>query len=209
MKYEVNEKKIYDVLDISNIEEYNYELKHLETTFELEKYVLEINLVYKDLQLEEKKEIIILPIDLTTTMTEQLNAIVKNVHLNLIKGSGVEVDMTLEIEVIEFENDNKEEIHEIYQAELEAKLQERCDCTIEDVSLPKEEIIDTTMTIGTNAGADSPNFFSDLNTSYDKYRVLNLEENSLDKISAKYNLPLDYLYKLKKTNSKVIVHDKE
>ena len=209
MKYEVNEKKIYKILNINNIKDYFYELKHLETTFELEKYVLEINLVYEDLQLEEKKENIILPIDLTTTMTEQLNAIVKKIELNLIKDSGIEIDMTLEIEVIEFENENKEEIHESYQAELEVKLQERCDCDVEDIILPKEEIVDAAMTIGTNVFDDSLDLFGNLKTSYDKYRVLNLDENSLDKISAKYNLPLDYLYKLKKTDSKVIVHDKE
>lgn len=209
MKYEVNEKKMYEVLDINNIKDYIYELKHLQTTFELEKYALEINLVYEDLQLEEKKENIILPIDLTTTMTEQLFANVKNVELNLIKGNGVEIDITLEVEVIEFDKESKEEIHESYQSELEVKLQERCDCVVEDIPLSKEEIIDTTMTIGTNEIDNSLDFFSGLKTSYDKYRVLNLEENSLDKISAKYNLPLDYLYKLKKTNSKVIVHDKE
>ncbi len=142
-------------------------------------------------------------------MTEQLNAIVKKIELNLIKDSGIEIDMTLEIEVTEFENENKEEIHESYQAELEVKLQERCDCDIEDIILPKEEIVDAAMTIGTNVFDDSLDLFSNLKTSYDKYRVLNLDENSLDKISAKYNLSLDYLYKLKKTNSKVIVYDKE
>ena len=209
MKYEVNEKKMYEVLDINNIKDYIYELKHLQTTFELEKYALEINLVYEDLQLEEKNENIILPIDLTTTMTEQLFANVKKVELNLIKGSGVEIDMTLEVEVIEFEKESKEEIHESYQSELETKLQERCECVVEDIPLSKEEIVDTTMMIGINDIDNSPDFFSGLKTSYDKYRVLNLEENSLDKISAKYNLSLDYLYKLKKTNNKVIVHDKE
>ena len=209
MKYEVNEKKIFEISDISNIKEYIYELKHLETTFELERYALEIDLVYENLQQEEKNEKIILPIDLTTSMTEQLNAVVKNVGCNLIKGSGVEIDFTLGIEVVEIENENKEEIHESYQAELEVKLQERCDCNIEDIILPTEETTNAPMTIGTNDFDDSLDLFGTLKTSYEKYRVLNLDETSLDKISVKYNLPLDYLYKIKKTNSKVIVHDKE
>ena len=132
-----------------------------------------------------------------------------NVDLKHIENEGVELDITLDIEITEFETENKEEIHDSYQAELEVKLQERCDCVLESIELNEEKENDTSMTISTNTNNDSSDLFANLKVSYIKYRVLNLEENSLDKISAKYNLPLDYLYNLKKTNSKVIVHDKE
>ena len=209
MKYAVNEKKFYKIEDISSVKEYTFELIHLETTFELEKYELKVQLIYNALNDEEKSSEIIMPIDLATSMTEQLTAMINNVDLKHIENEGVELDITLDIEITEFETENKEEIHDSYQAELEVKLQERCDCVLESIELNEEKENDTSMTISTNTNNDSSDLFANLKVSYIKYRVLNLEENSLDKISAKYNLPLDYLYNLKKTNSKVIVHDKE
>ena len=215
MKYEVNEKKFYKIDDIKNVKDYSFELNHLETTFELEKYELEVELTYDSYNDQEINSKITMPIDLTTTMTEQLTAIIKNVDLKHLENEGVELDITLEIEITEFENENKEEIHDSYQAELEVKLQERCDCELDTInetleSVQEEEVLEaSSMIISTNTDSDSTELFSNLKVGYDKYRVLNLEENSLDKISAKYNLPLDYLYNLKKTNSKVIVHDKE
>ena len=48
MKYEVKEKKFYEVLGIKEILKTNVILKHIETTFDLEKYLLEVEIFYMD-----------------------------------------------------------------------------------------------------------------------------------------------------------------
>ena len=202
MKYEVNEKKLYKVDMISKIVDYKCELKHLDTTFDFEKYELLIDLKYEEENLEIKQSKISIPVELATSMTEQLIAELRSVNIKLVNDD-IEVEMKLDIDVIEIEP-SKEEIHDNYQAELEVKLQER-EAMVED----ELEIKDTVMTI-TNCNAnDEKNIFTNLKNDYVKYKILNLDENSLDKISAKYNLSLDYLYNLKKQNNKVIVYDKE
>lgn len=207
MKYEVNEKKFYKIDMISKIIEYKCELKHLDTTFDFEKYELCIILMYIDANLEEKQLNISIPIELTTSMTEQLTATIKNVDVKLVKDD-IEIDMTLDIEVVEIEP-SKEEIHDNYQAELEVKLQEREEALIEEIIIEDEKVEDAVMTISSDTSDEKNNFFINLKTEYIKYKILNLDDLSLDKISAKYNLSLEYLYNLKKQNNKVIVHDKE
>ena len=207
MKYEVSEKKFYKIENISKVLDIEYELKHLETTFDLEKYDLEINLKYEDINVEEQSLNVVMPIELATSMTEQLFATINNLEVKLVNNDGIELDITLDIEVIEIDID-KEEIHEIYQAELEAKLQEREEIVVEEI-VEQNETIEPIMTINTAQDNNSDNLFSNLKTEYVKYKVISLDENSLDKISVKYNLALDYLYNLKKINDKVIVYDKE
>ncbi len=207
MKYEVSEKKFYKIENISKVLDIEYELKHLETTFDLEKYDLEINLKYEDINVEEQSLNVVMPIELATSMTEQLFATINNLEVKLVNNDGIELDITLDIEVIEIDID-KEEIHEIYQAELEAKLQEREEIVVEEI-VEQNETIEPIMTINTAQDNNSDNLFSNLKTEYVKYKVISLDENSLDKISVKYNLALDYLYNLKKINNKVIVYDKE
>lgn len=202
MKYEVNEKKLYKVDMISKIVDYKCELKHLDTTFDFEKYELLIDLKYEEENLEIKQSKISIPVELATSMTEQLIAELRSVNIKLVNDD-IEVEMKLDIDVIEIEP-SKEEIHDNYQAELEVKLQER-EAMVED----ELEIKDTVMTITSCNANDEKNIFTNLKNDYVKYKILNLDENSLDKISAKYNLSLDYLYNLKKQNNKVIVYDKE
>ena len=188
MKYEVNEKKFYKIEGISDVKNYNFELKHLDTTFDLEKYNLEVVLEYEDLKQQEQKIVISLPIELATTMTEQLSAFIKEVDLKMVNNDGVELDITLAIEVLEL-NVDKEEIHDTYQAELETKLQEREEVVVEDILIEKVTSEDTKLTINTDTINTNDNLFNNLKTEYVKYKVLSLEESSFDKISAKYNLP--------------------
>ena len=56
---------------------------------------------------------------------------------------------------------------------------------------------------------DDKNYAERYVNTYSKYKVINLAEENLDKISAKYKLSIEYLYELKRSNTKVIVHDNE
>ena len=175
MKYAVNEKKFYKIDDISKILDYEFQFNHLETTFELEKYELEIEVKYESLTNEEKSSKIIMPIEMATSMTEQLTATVQNVDLKYFEKEGVELNLTLDIEVLEFETENKEEIHDSYQAELEVKLQERCECTIDNNEFNDKQEETNALIISTNNESDSSDLFSNLKVGYEKYRVLSLE----------------------------------
>lgn len=206
MKYEVNEKKHYKIENINKLDEFKYEFKHLETTFDLEKYVLEVEFCYIDSVMKKEIKIINLPVELATTMTEQLTATVKKVDL-LMKNQGVELDLTLDIEVEEIETNEevKEEIKEIYQQELEDKMSTRDTKIIEEELTVEEE----KSIIKTEISEMKFDINSNLKTDYAMYKILSLDEASLDKISVKYNLPMDYLYEAKKNKNKVIVYVKE
>ena len=49
-----------------------------------------------------------------------------------------------------------------------------------------------------------------LKTTYQKYKMLILnDESNFDKLSLKYNIPIENLYKMKKDGLKVLVYVKE
>ena len=202
VKYEVSEKKYFKIEDILKINNYEFEFKHLETTFELERYTLDLTLEYVDSLLEEQIKVLNIPVELTTTMTEQLHADIIDLNVDVLK-TGINVNFKLGVEVLMIESDIeevKDEIKEIYQQELEEHLEQREETVEND-----EDVIP----LKTETYESNCNFLKDLRVDYVRYKVLTLDDNSLDKISAKYNLPLTYLFSLKKECNKVIVYDKE
>ena len=206
MKYVVNEKKFYMIEDISNIKDFSYQLIHLESTFEFEKYMLEVNLKYLDKSLNEIEKEFDFPIDLNTTLTEQLSAKINKIDLEIIKDKGIELDISLDIETLIID-DVKEEIKENYQLEMLEKLEKQREELIEEVI---EELDDEINPVIINSSKSSDeSLFGNLKSEYAKYKIITLDDSSLDKISAKYNLSINYLYDAKKNNNKVIVYDKE
>lgn len=204
MKYEVKEKKFYEHNGVKNIVEYNYLFKHLETTFDLEKFLLELKV-----KIENKNNEIIdkefnLPIEFNTSMTEQLTANLIKVEAFVEEDKGINFEIYLEISIEEISNENedlvieKQEIKEIYQKELEEKLESREEETESkiEIILDMEEYNDEGL-------------FTNLKTDFVRYKIINLDDNSLDKISVKYGLSMNYLYDLKNSKSKLIVYDKE
>ena len=206
MKYVVNEKKFYKIEDISNIKDFSYQLIHLESTVEFEKYMLEVNLKYLDKSLNEMEKEFDFPIDLNTTLTEQLSAKINKIDVEIIKDKGIELDISLDIETIIID-EIKDEIKENYQLEMEVKLEKQREELIEEVI---EELDDEINPVIINSSESSDeSLFGNLKSEYAKYKIITLDDSSLDKISAKYNLSINYLYDAKKNNNKVIVYDKE
>lgn len=202
MNYEVKEKKFFELKNIKKVLKFDYNLRHVETTFDLEKYVLELVLLYEDINEEKIEEEIELPIEFNTSMTEQLSADVKDIDIKTIEGNGVEICFEFLIKIDNINSTEKEEekqeIKEIYQQELEDKLQLRD----EEVEVKKEEIL-------LNIGCDENDSFLNLKTDFIRCKVINLDDNNLDKLSEKYNFSMDYLFNLKKSNNKLIVYDKD
>lgn len=206
MKYVVNEKKFYKIEDISNIKDFSYQLIHLESTVEFEKYMLEVNLKYLDKSLNEIEKEFDFPIDLNTTLTEQLSAKINKIDVEIIKDKGIELDISLDIETIIID-ETKDEIKENYQLEMEVKLEKQREELIEEVI---EELDDEISPVIINSSESrDESLFGNLKSEYVKYKIITLDDSSLDKISAKYNLSINYLYDAKKNNNKVIVYDKE
>jgi hypothetical protein len=206
MKYVVNEKKFYKIEDISNINDFSYQLIHLESTVEFEKYMLEVSLKYLDKSLNEIEKEFDFPIDLNTTLTEQLSAKINKIDVEIIKDKGIELDISLDIETIIID-EIKDEIKENYQLEMEVKLEKQREELIEEVI---EELDDEINPVIINSSESSDeSLFGNLKSEYAKYKIITLDDSSLDKISAKYNLSINYLYDAKKNNNKVIVYDKE
>lgn len=201
MKYDVKEKKYYNIEGINKITNYDYYFEHVETTFDLEKYQIVLEITYENNfdKLEEKE--IVIPVDFTTSMTEQLEAIVKDINVFVDDGKGIVIEMNVEINVESIEED-KQEIKEIYQQELVEKLSER----EEIVEIVEEEPINKILE---SAEKIEYSLLDNLNNEFVKYKIINLDENSLDKISVKYNLSMEYLYNAKKNSGKIIVYDKE
>ena len=202
MNYEVKEKKFFELKNIKKVLKFDYNLRHVETTFDLEKYVLELVLLYEDINEEKIEEEIELPIEFNTSMTEQLSADVKDIDIKTIVGNGVEICFEFLIKIDNINSTEKEEekqeIKEIYQQELEEKLQ-----------LRDEEVEDKKEEIALNIGCDENDSFLNLKTDFIRCKVINLDDNNLDKLSKKYNLSMDYLFNLKKSNNKLIVYDKD
>lgn len=206
MKYVVNEKKFYKIEDISNINDFSYQLIHLESTVEFEKYMLEVSLKYLDKSLNEIEKEFDFPIDLNTTLTEQLSAKINKIDVEIIKDKGIELDISLDIETIIID-ETKDEIKENYQLEMEVKLEKQREELIEEVIEELDDEINPVIINSSESRDES--LFGNLKSEYVKYKIITLDDSSLDKISAKYNLSINYLYDAKKNNNKVIVYDKE
>ena len=205
MKYEVKEKKFFENIGIKKVIDYSYLFNHLETTFDLEKYLLELKVSIENMNNEVIDKEFNLPIEFNTSMTEQLTAKLIKVEANLLENKGINFEIFLEVNIDEITNSEeeiiqeKQEIKEIYQKELEEKLDSREQIIAEEVV---QVIYDT-------EEDDRGDNFLNLTTDFVRYKVINLDDNSLDKISVKYGLSINYLYELKNSKSKLIVHDNE
>lgn len=200
MNYEVKEKKFYELKDLKNILNYEYNLKHLETTFDLEKYLLVLMISYEKNNGDILEKEIQFPIEFNTSMTEQLTTTVKNIDIKHIENSGIEIVFEFDVNIENITSNDiepdKKEIKEIYQQELEEILTERVEVVEEKENIKLLE-------------NDEDDSFLNLKTDFVKFKVINLEEQSIDKISAKYNISIEHLFELKKSNNKLIVYDKE
>ena len=122
MNYEVKEKKFFELKNIKKVLKFDYNFRYVETTFDLEKYVLELVLLYEDINEEKIEEEIELPIEFNTSMTEQLSADVKDIDIKTIEGNGVEICFEFSININNItsteKEEEKQEIKEIYQQEF-------------------------------------------------------------------------------------------
>lgn len=206
MKYEVNEKKFFPINDISIINSFNYDFNHIETTIDLEKYELLIELEYQDIDNKEYIKNIKYPIQIPTNITENLTANLTKVLCDIKGNEGVEVEVFLELEVMSF-TDEKEEIKEEYQQELEEKLSVRETEIIESIETISTDDSEAKIMVNSDIESGVFDISKLLKTDYIKCKILTLDERNLDKISLEYNLSMEYLYEQKKQNNKVIVYD--
>lgn len=201
MKYEVCEKKFFELIDLKEISSIKRKLRHLQTTFDTENYELDIivNYINKNDTLLEQTYII--PVELQTSMTESLTAECSKLNYVIKENKGIEFEFFIDVTVVEI-LEEKEEIKESYQQELEEIFLTRETLEIEEV-VPEKSLLKI------DVKSDDKSFINSLKTDFVRYKILNLDDENLNKISLKYNMSINELYEMKKHGNKVIVHDKE
>lgn len=198
MIYDVNETRFYDIKDLKDVKDYSYQLLRANTLENIAYFNLKIELIYLSITGDETNTELLLPIELNTSVMEELEVEIKRLELKVLEEKGIDLDFDLSVNIKEL---YKEEIVESYQQELIENLPRNEEIIEEQKEEMKlvESVIDTEF-----------NLFSFLINTYQKYKVIILkEEETFDKISAKYKIPLDKLYVMKKEGNRVITCDEE
>ena len=149
-----------------------------------------------------------MPIELNTRPLEELEVNVDKIILEIVEEKGIELEFFLNVKITE-------SMHEIIKEEYQEELVESLsrDEIIEEIIVDREEVLEE-QDDGINVIEAIEEVGFDLckllKTTYQKYKMLVLsDESSFDKISLKYNIPIDNLYKMKKDGLKVLVYVKE
>ena len=198
MIYDVNETRFYDIKDLKDVKNYSYQLLRANTIENIAYFNLKVELLYLSINGKETNTELLLPIELNTSVMEELEVEIKRLELKALEEKGVDLDFDLKVNIKEL---YKEEIVESYQQELIENLPRDEEIIIDH----KEEIKLVDSVIDTEF-----NLYSFLINSYQKYKVIILkEEETFDKISTKYKIPVDKLYTMKKEGDRVITCDEE
>lgn len=198
MIYDVNETRFYDIKDLLEVKDYSYKLLRANTLDNIAYFNLKVELKYLSLTGEQLIKELLLPIELNTTSQEELEVEIKRLELKVMEEKGVDLDFDLSVNIKELD---KEEIVLNYQQELVENLPREESVHVEH----KEEI--KMIECENEKEFDLKSLFK---TSYKKYKVITLkDEETFDKISAKYKVSIDQLYAMKKEGNRVIVCDEE
>jgi hypothetical protein len=208
MIYDVSESRFYEVKDIKEIKKHSYSLLKINTEDNILYFNLKVMVDYLDINNEEKNKELIMPIELNTRPLEELEVNVDKIILEIVEEKGIELEFFLNVKITE-------SMHEIIKEEYQEELVESLsrDEIIEEIIVDREEVLEekddgiNVIEAIEEAGFDLCKL---LKTTYQKYKMLVLsDESSFDKISLKYNIPIDNLYKMKKDGLKVLVYVKE
>ena len=208
MIYDVSESRFYEVKDIKEIKKHSYSLLKINTEDNILYFNLKVMVDYLDINNEEKNKELIMPIELNTRPLEELEVNVDKIILEIVEEKGIELEFFLNVKITE-------SMHEIIKEEYQEELVESLsrDEIIEEIIVDREEVLEE-QDDGINVIEAIEEVGFDLckllKTTYQKYKMLVLsDESSFDKISLKYNIPIDNLYKMKKDGLKVLVYVKE
>ena len=211
MVFDVSESRFFDIENIKEVLSHKAKLIKKDKDSVVAYFDLEVSLTYLDNEDKTLEKELILPIELNVRENEEINVILQNVVANLVPLKGVELEFFITVNIDEIEEilDTKaEEIKEKMGVENSEELVEN----FEEIPEKIEEIIEEKLDLNIVESFQNSDFklCSMLRNSVQKYRVISLEnEADFDKISLKYNIKIEELFKMKKEGLKVIVCVKE
>ena len=202
MIYDVSETRFYDLLGIKEVSKYSYTLFRINNEDNIVYFNLKVELEYIDINNEHKKDELLMPIEFNIRPEETLDVDVNKINLSVVLEKGVELEFFLDVKITEsIQEQIKEEYQEILIESLDREIvgENTIESPIENEFNLVENIEQTPF--------DLKNI---LKNDYQKYKMLPLnDETTFNKISLKYNIPLEELYRLKKEGLKVLVYAKE
>ena len=203
MVFDVSESRFFDIKNIKEVLSHKAKLIKKDKDSVVAYFNLEVSLVYLDNVDKRLEKELNLPIEFNVQDNEEINAILQNVVIKLVPEKGIDLEFFITV--------NIDEIEEILDTKAEEIVEKMSVETIENVEKMPEEIeenIDFNIVESMQNGEFK--LCSMLRNSTQKYRVISLEnEADFDKISLKYNIKIEELFKMKKEGLKVIVCVKE
>lgn len=204
MIYEVNESRFFDILGIKEIDSQNAKLSKIQEDKGIAYFNLELELNYININKEIKKELITFPIEFNVRESEEIDVNLKNISINVTEDKGIDLIFDISVDV-----NDKEEIVEIIE-EIEEDVLSKVEQIKEIIMNDEKEDEILELNIINNLENKVFNLADILKNSYQKYKMIILDDESIfDKISLKYNIKMEELFRMKKEGLKVIVCAKE
>lgn len=212
MTYEVSESRFFEVLNIKEILEYKGQIIKIQQDDKIAYYSLNVDFSYLNSSDLKVNDTISFPIEFNIRDSEELDVILNQIFMNVLEDKGVElsfdinVNITLEEEIIEPETIEKAEIiKEALPIEIPDEFEEESDVLIVEEDCDVMEVV-----IKNDTNCNMFDLNNILKNSYQKFIIIPLnDESTFDKISSKYNIKIEELFRLKKEGLKVIVCAKE
>jgi hypothetical protein len=208
MIYDVNESRFFEILGIKELKEYNARILKINEEKGIAYFNLLLDLNYLNIDEETKSELVSLPIEFNVRENEKLDVVLKELFLEVKAEKGIDLTFDISVDITE----EKEEIEEIDQDTL-VKAEQIKEVISPDIIEEKELSSDEEkfeVNISTNCEKKDFNISNFLRNSYQKYKMIILDdEANFDKISLKYSIKMEDLFRMKKEGLKVIVCAKE
>lgn len=205
MIYDVNESRFFEILGIKELKEYNARILKINEEKGIAYFNLLLDLNYLNIDEETKSELVSLPIEFNVRENEKLDVILKELFLEVKVEKGIELTFDISVDITE-------ETEEIDQDTL-VKAEQIKEVISPDIIEEKELSSDEEkfeVNISTNCEKKDFNISNFLRNSYQKYKMIILDdEANFDKISLKYSIKMEDLFRMKKEGLKVIVCAKE
>lgn len=226
MIYDVNESRFFEILGIKELKEYNARILKINEEEGIAYFNLLLDINYLNMDEETISELVSLPIEFNVRDNENLDVILKELFVEVKMEKGIDLTFDISVDINEEKVEKMEEIDTdtLIKAEKIKEVinplfieENETETLVEDekvVEIIDDDILDFEdkfeINITSNDNSKEFNISNFLRNSYQKYKMIILDnEANFDKISLKYNIKMEDLFRMKKEGLKVIVCAKE
>ena len=216
LKYDIDEKRFFQIAGIEEIKSYEKRFEILEYTDGFMHSLINIDITYLNLEYEELNVSLSMPIEINATKDEEVE--LKEISLEVVENEGVNVFFLLSIEILDEKREEspisfaeeKEEVESFERQTLDTSalgneivnnnISNELEMETIEEKIAKEELNEVTILEGKKE-------FLSLKTSYETYKAINLIESQFNNLSNLYKISLEKLYEKKKSGERLIVKD--